>query len=103
MPGNEQTIEAEVVEIDGIEVRPRATPGHRSGKDWKNWRNLQAHVLKLDSRWWPLWVALGIIALVLVVAIGMCAAVLWIAYRLLVGLFLGFASLFDASTELQRR
>ncbi len=99
----EQTIEAEVVEIDGVAVEPRPFPKQTKGREWNSWGSWQGRVKKLDARWWPLWLVLGSIVLVLVVAVGMCAAVVWIAYKLTIGLFIGFLSLFNTPTELQRR
>ena len=99
----EQTIEAEVVEIDGVAVEPR--PASKQAKNWNsnNWATWQRRVKKLDARWWPLWLVLGFVVMLFVVAVGMCAAVVWIAYKLTIGLFVGFLSLFSSPTELQRR
>lgn len=94
MSQTEQTIEAEVVEIDGVSVQPRPAATSRPQADWKQWGNWQGRIKTLDSRWWPLWVVLGFIALVLVVSVAMCAAVLWIAYKLTLALFVGALSLF---------
>ena len=103
MTRNEPTIEAEVVEIDGVAVQPRPAPKQMESPDWSKWKSWQGRVKKLDSRWWPLWLILGFIAIVLIVAIGMCVAVVWITYKLLVGLVAGFLSLLTPSHELQRR
>lgn len=99
----EQTIEAEVVEIDGVAVEPRPAP--KQAKNWnsKNWATWQVRVKKLDARWWPLWLVLGFVVLVFVVAVGMCAAVVWITYRLIMGTAAGFLSLFVPNRQLQRR
>jgi len=99
----EQTIEAEVVEIDGVAVEP--LPASKQAKNWNsnNWATWQRRVKKLDARWWPLWLVLGFVVMLFVVAVGMCAAVVWIAYKLTIGLFVGFLSLFSSPTELQRR
>ena len=90
----EQTIEADVVEIDGVAVKPLPAPAQAKNGEWNSWGSWQGRVKKLDARWWPLWLVLGFIVLVLVVAIGMCAAVVWVAYKLTVGIFFGFLSLF---------
>ena len=93
--GNEQTIEVEVVEIDGIAVEPRPVRGETQNKrgriDWTQW---QGRVKRLDARWWPLWLALGFVVLVLAVAVGMCLAVVFVAWRIFKGLLNGIASLF---------
>ncbi len=76
------TIEAEVVEIDGVTVDSRPDDFERSEKrvSWYSW---QGKVKTLDARWWPLWLILGFIALVLIVAIGMCAAVIGLIYLMI--------------------
>jgi hypothetical protein len=85
MPEETKEIEVEVVEIDGI--APVARPDHadeipRRGGDWQDWRQWQGRVTKLDSRWWPLWVFLGIIALGLMLTVGMVIAVVFVIVRL---------------------
>jgi hypothetical protein len=92
--GNEQTIEVEVVEIDGIAVPPRPVGGeapHARGRiDWTMW---QGRVKRLDARWWPLWLVLGVIILVLAVAVGMCVAVVFVAWRIFKAFFVGIVRL----------
>jgi hypothetical protein len=94
--GNDQIIEAEVVEIDGVAVEPRPArreaPKTRGRVDWTAW---QGRVKRLDARWWPLWLVLGAIVLVLAVTVGMCFAVVFIAWRIFKGLINGIASLFS--------
>lgn len=99
----EQTIEAEVVEIDGVTVEPRPTTKRTFGGEWRDMGRWQMRVKNLDPRWWPVWAVLGFIALVLIVSVGMCVATIWIAYRIVMALALGFLSLFAPSRELQRR
>jgi hypothetical protein len=81
--GNEQTIEVEVVEIDGVAVVPRPVKGDapdmRGRIDWTAW---QGRVRRLDARWWPLWLVLGTIFLVLAVVVGICCAVVFVAWRI---------------------
>jgi len=92
--GNEPIIEAEVVEIDGIAVEPRPvrreTPDTRGRIDWSAW---QGRVKRLDARWWPLWLVLGFIVLVVAVAVGMCVAVIYLAWRIFKSILQGFVSL----------
>ena len=92
MSGNDQIIEAEVVEIDGVAVEPRPvrrkTPKTRSRVDWTTW---QGRVKRLDARWWPLWLVLGAIVLVLAVAAGMCFAVVFIVWRIFEAILNGLA------------
>lgn len=85
MPEETKEIEVEVVEIDG--VAPVAKPDHadenpRLGGDWPDWRQWQGRVTKLDSRWWPLWVFLGVIALGLMLTVGLVIAVVFVILRL---------------------
>lgn len=102
MSGNEPTIEAEVVEIDGIAVEPRPVREEK-GADWKGWSSWQGRVKRLDARWWPLWAVLGFIALVIAVAVGMCVAVVFVAYRIFKAIFNGLANLLFPSQELRGR
>jgi hypothetical protein len=78
-------IEVEVLEIDGVaptvpSVCPVAnapTPGDRH--DWRQWHG---RVGRLDSRWWPLWAVLGIIALSLLLTVGLVCGVLFLVVRM---------------------
>lgn len=94
--GREETIEVEVVEIDGVAVEPRPVRGEkpdaRGGIDWSVW---QGRVRRLDARWWPLWLVLGFIALVVAVAVGMCVAVVFVTWRIFKALLTGLANLFN--------
>lgn len=94
MGGNDTIIEAEVVEIDGVAVEPRPVLREEQGAgtriDWSAW---QGRVKRLDSRWWPLWIVLGFIALVVAVAVGMCVAVIYVAWRIFKAILSGFANL----------
>lgn len=79
-------IEVEIVEIDGVTpTTPQAQtderPQHRG--DWRNWHG---RVRQLDSRWWPLWVFLGIIALALALTIGVVIGVIVVIFRILQGI-----------------
>lgn len=107
MTTQEPTIEAEVVEIDGVRVDPSVAPKANSRSaysEWRDWKKWQRRVVQLDARWWPLWLLLGFIALVLLVALGMCALVLFVTYKIAKALLLGFVSLFfPGNHELQRR
>ena len=73
-------IEVEVVEIDGVlPPAPRAAAEARG--DWQDWRSWHGRVRRLDSRWWPLWVVLGIIAVALLVTVGLVLGVLLLVAR----------------------
>ncbi len=95
MSGNDQIIEAEVVEIDGVAVEPRTVRGETRSEggrriDWSVW---QGRVKRLDARWWPLWLVLGFVTLVVAVVVGMCVAVVFVVWRILKAILNGFASL----------
>lgn len=82
-------IEVEVVEIEGIApvaVPDRADDHPGRGGDWQDWRQWQGRMTRLDSRWWPLWVFLGLIALVFMLTIGLVAAVVFVIVRLILRL-----------------
>ena len=105
MSGNEPTIEAEIVEIDGVAVEPRPVneAPRRDRAQWSDWGSWQGRVKTLDARWWPLWLMLGFIALVLFVAIGMCVAVLAVTYWISKFILVRIVSLIAPPRELQRR
>ena len=73
-------IEVEVVEIDGVAPvagKPRVDETPPRG-DWQDWRQWRGQVRRLDSRWWPLWVILGIIALALILTVGLVLGVVFL-------------------------
>jgi hypothetical protein len=78
-------IEVEVVEIDGVTpvaTRDRAVDHPPPRGDWQDWRQWRGQVSRLDSRWWPLWVILGIIALSLFLTVGLVLGVVFVIIRL---------------------
>ncbi len=82
-------IEVEVVEIDGVAPavpQPRADEPAQQRGDWQDWRKWQGRVRKLDSRWWPLWVFLGLIALALALTVGLVIGVIFMIFRMLANL-----------------
>ena len=86
MTNEPQAIEVEVVEIDGAVPLAKVdsqkeTP--RSRQDWQNW---QGRVRQLDSRWWPLWVLLGAIAVVLLLTVGLVIGIVFVIFRILGGI-----------------
>lgn len=90
MPGlpamtNEVTeIEVEVLEIDGIApvvAQERSAESPQPQGDWQDWRQWQGRVRRLDSRWWPLWLFLGIIAVGLALTVGLVIAVVFLILR----------------------
>ncbi len=76
--GVPETIEADVLEIDGS-----PPPAPREPEREPAWQGMKARVLRLDRRWWPLWVVLGLAAFALVAVAGVVIAGFLIAVRLL--------------------
>lgn len=72
-------IEVEVVEIDGV-TADAAEPLADHRREWGQYRG---RIRLLDNRWWPLWVILGIVALVLFLTVGLLIGLVF----LIVGLF----------------
>jgi hypothetical protein len=71
-------IEVEVLEIDGIApvvAQERSAESPQQRGEWQDWRQWQGRVRRLDSRWWPLWLFLGIIAVGLALTVGLVIAV----------------------------
>lgn len=83
--GMPKTLEAEIIEIDGRpppESEPVRGPGGiGGGTPW---------ILRLDRRWWPLWVLLGGVALIAGVFVG-ALYLIFVVIRLVFSvLFRGF-------------
>ncbi|MEX1113760.1 MAG: hypothetical protein WEB53_00825 [Akkermansiaceae bacterium] len=80
-----QAIEVEVVEIDG--AAPPATFERREevppARQWQDWQPWQGRVRRLDSRWWPLWVFLGVIAVFLLLTVGVFLGIILVIFRIL--------------------
>lgn len=82
-------IEVEVVEIDGVapaaaqESAPRPASARREWQDWRHW---QGRVSRLDSRWWPLWMILGIIALAFFLTVGLVVGIVFLIIRMCLNL-----------------
>ena len=84
MPQEPQEIEVEVVDAGGPSILVRDKPAggvpqrDPSGRDWRQWHG---RVRTLDSRWWPLWVLLGILAVALALTIGVVVGILYLILR----------------------
>ncbi len=80
-----ETIEAEIIEIDGAPPpeQPPQSRAEGAGPDWSSWKT---RVLTLDRRWWPLWVMLGILLLGAFLVLGVVAGVVLIVFRLMRGI-----------------
>lgn len=84
MRAEPQAIEVEVVEVDGMvpaskpfteEERPFPESGKGGGMPWGG---LQGRVLKLDSKWWPVWALLGIVAVFFLLTFGLVIGALFL-------------------------
>lgn len=83
-------IEVEVVEIDGAAPpakfeRTEDVP-QRQRVDWQDWQSWQGRVRTLDSRWWPVWGFLGVIAVFLLLTVGLVVGMVFLIFRILTGL-----------------
>ncbi len=83
-----QAIEVEVVEIDGR--TPPAMSPHREEspprQSWQGWQSWPGLVRRLDSRWWPLWVILGSVAVFLLLTVGVFVGILYLIFRIVSGI-----------------
>ena len=79
------TLEAEILEIDGSPAPPpsRQIPPNRAADAWSSMRG---RVLRLDRRWWPLWVLLGIVALGLFAVVACFVAVFVVIAKIFGGI-----------------
>jgi hypothetical protein len=71
-----ETIEAEVLEIDGS-----PPPAPRDPEPEPAWKSMRGKVLRLDRRWWPLWVLLGLVVFAFVAVFGVIFGVLMIVAK----------------------
>jgi uncharacterized membrane protein len=80
------TIEAEVLEIDGAPPPAHQGQEPQENERSRSWKALQGKVLRLDRRWWPLWVLLGIVAFVVIMLIGSVVALFVVVAKVLGGI-----------------
>ena len=87
MPPEEPTeIEVEVLEIDGVApmvAQHRAEEDPPPQEDRPDWRGWPGRIRTLDSRWWPLWILLGIIALAIALIVGLVVGVIYLMFRVI--------------------
>jgi hypothetical protein len=79
------TIEAEVLEIDGSPPPAPHQPEPEPPRRDDPWQSMRGRVVKLDRRWWPLWVLLGIVALTLALTLGVVVAAVVIVFKIIGG------------------
>ena len=80
------SIEVEVVEIDGAAPPAKFEAREEAPRQWQDWQQWQGRVRTLDSRWWPLWVLLGAIIVVLLLTVGLFLGIVFVIYRVLSGI-----------------
>ncbi len=84
-----ETLEAEVIEIDGKVPEPAQQQEQSAGYS----ERARRMVLQLDRRWWPLWVVLGVAVVGLFLTIGVIFGAVYLVFSIIRGIFraLGFA------------
>lgn len=106
MKQEEPILEAEVVEIDGVAVesRPKVEPTHSQQSRRVDWQSWQGKVRVLDKRWMPLWIVLGVIAIILLVTVGLLVAVFVFLFLIVKTILRAFFAIFTGSDHtLSRR
>jgi len=92
------TVEVEVTEIDGVTVEASAPEREaKAAEKPKGWAEWSGRVRTLDSRWWPLWVVLGIIAVVLALTVGLVLAAIYLLFRIVFGVLRWIAAFLTGS------
>ena len=86
MTKESQAIEVEVVEIDGAVPLAKVESQKETPRPRQDWQNWQGRVRQLDSRWWPLWVLLGVIVVGLVLTVGLVIGIVFVISRILGGI-----------------
>ncbi|HEY8960993.1 MAG TPA: hypothetical protein VIM57_02240 [Luteolibacter sp.] len=97
-------IEVEVLEIDGQAPSP-VSPAPELESKQPAWQTWQGRIRRLDGRWWPLWVILGVMGVALLLTVGIVFGVIVLVARTLARLMNGVFSLFagPVSTTTLRR
>ena len=83
-----QTIEVEVVEIDGAAPSAKFPPRERPplpSPNWLKWFKGLSWLRQLDRRWWPLWAVLATVGVVLLLTVGIVIGVILVIFRVLSG------------------
>lgn len=86
MTNEPQAIEVEVVAIDGVAPPAKTESREATPRQWQDWQNWQGRIRQLDSRWWPLWVFLGVIAVALLLTVGLVIGIVFVIFRILGGI-----------------
>jgi hypothetical protein len=98
-PAEPVTVEVEVVEIDGVTHAPppeKPAPAPRPGpQGWAQW---SGRIRRLDARWWPLWVVLGVIGVFLALTVGVVLAAIYLVFRIVFGILRWIAAFLTGSS-----
>jgi len=80
-----QAIEVEVVEIDGVAPVAKSESYQEAPprQQWQDWQQWQGQIRRLDSRWWPLWVVLGTVAVLLLLTFGVVFGAIYIVFKII--------------------
>lgn len=97
-------IEVEVLEIDG-QTPPTTSPFPEPEPTQPAWQTWQGRVRRLDARWWPLWVILGVLGIALLLTVGIVFGAIFLVVRTVARLVNGVIGLFagPVSTTTLRR
>ncbi len=77
-----QAIEVEVLEIDGRV--PMAVP-EATAESRPPWRHWKGRMMQSGGWWWPVWLLIAIIPMVLVLTVGAVLGVLFVIFALIRG------------------
>ena len=83
--GMPETIEAEVIEIDGQKPPER--------ESWADSSPMKSFRWRLDRRWWPLWVLLTMVGVVVMMTLGLVLGSIYLIFVLIRGLMRALFSL----------
>lgn len=105
MKAEGEVVEVEVVEIDGIAVDPRPEKDVETEVRGRRvvWGNWQGQVRRLDRRWMPLWIALGVVFGAVILVFGVLIAMVVVVFLVLRAILRAVFSLFAPSNEGLRR
>jgi hypothetical protein len=81
-----QSIEVEVVEIDGA-TQPATSTRQKPAPPPRQWQNLHGRIRMLNNRWWPLWVILGVIVVSLALTFGVLFGIALLLLRMIQRMF----------------
>lgn len=87
----------EVLAIDdAAPPPPKPEPTPAPDPAWRQW---QGRVKQLDARWWPLWLILGLIAIVLFLTVGLFFGIILLFLKLISRVLHGLTRLFTGGSS----